>query len=71
MTKVISISDESYTELARLKKNLSFSEIIIELTREKRKDGLMKFAGILSNEEATRMKKKISEMRKLPSRRFK
>jgi len=71
MTKVISLSDESYTELARLKKSLSFSEIIIKLIKEKRKDELMKFAGILSNEEAEKMKKEISEIRKLPSRRFK
>ena len=47
------------------------SDITIELAKEKKKDELMKFAGRLSNEEANRMKNGISEMRKLPSRRFK
>lgn len=71
MTRVISISDESYNELKRIKRNLSFSEIIIELTREKKKDSIMNFAGILTNEEADKMKKGMLEMRKLSSRRFK
>ena len=71
MTKVITISDESYDELKRLKKELSFSKIIIELAREKKKENMMSFAGILTNEEAEKMKRNLSEMRKLSSRRFK
>jgi len=71
MTKVITISDESYDELKRLKKELSFSKIIIELARERKKENMMSFAGILTNEEAEKMKRNLSEMRKLSSRRFK
>jgi len=71
MTKVITISDESYDELKRLKKELSFSKIIIELARERKKENMMSFAGMLTNEEAEKMKKNLSEMRKTASRRFK
>mgnify|MGYP001579232242 CR=1 FL=1 len=72
MTKIISISDEAYEKLKRMKNEMSFSEIIIELTFEKTKDNLMKFAGMLSNEEADKIKKDIySERKKLSSRRFK
>lgn len=71
MTKVISISDEAYANLKKIKNERSFSEIIIELTFEKNKDSLMKFAGILSKEEADKIKKEIYKERKIPSRRFK
>jgi len=71
MTKVISISDESYNELSRLKRNMSFSEIIIELVKEKKKDSLMSFAGTLTNEEAEKMRRGLCEMKKVSSRRFK
>tara|TARA_Y100000034_G_scaffold68539_1_gene82708 strand:+ start:7027 stop:7242 length:216 start_codon:yes stop_codon:yes gene_type:complete len=71
MTKVISISDEAYEILRRLKANKSFSEIIIDITKEKGKDNLMKFAGAISNKEGEKIKKEIYEDRKMPSRRFK
>jgi predicted CopG family antitoxin len=71
MTKVISISDEAYDELSRLKNGFSFTEIILELTKEKKKKSLMEFAGMLSEEEGNRMLKKIKEERKIGSRRFK
>lgn len=71
MTKIISISDEAYERLKKMKNEQSFSEIIIELTFEKAKDNLMKFAGALSNEEADKIKKEIYNERKISSRRFK
>ncbi len=70
MTKVISISDEAYERLKRLKNEMSFSEIIVELTMEKNKDNLMKFAGALTDGEAEKIKKSIYEGRKISSRRF-
>lgn len=70
MTKVISISDESYDELMKLKRNLSFTKIIMELVKEKRKDELMKFAGIWTKDEAEKIKKQIYEERKISSKRF-
>jgi predicted CopG family antitoxin len=71
MTKVISISDEAYGELSRMKMNLSFSKIILELTKAKRKDNLSAFIGILDNKGAEKMKAEIRETRKMSSRRFK
>lgn len=70
MTKIISISDEAYDRLKKMKNELSFSKIIIELTFAKTKDNLMKFAGALSKEEAEKIKKEIYRERKLSSRRF-
>jgi len=71
MTKVISVSDEAYGQLKKIKNERSFSEVIIELTFERSKDNLMKFAGALTNDEANKIKKEIYEERKTPSRRFK
>lgn len=72
MTKVISLSDEAYNILKRLKANKSFSEIVIEITKEKSGDDIMKYAGTLSDEEGERMIKEVySDRKKLKSRRFK
>lgn len=71
MTKIISISDNAYEELKKIKNGFSFTEIILELTKEKRKKSIMDFAGILTEEEGNKMLKKIKEERKIGSRRFK
>lgn len=68
MTKVISISDEAYDRLKRLKNEKSFSEIIVELSSKK--NDLMNFAGSLNEKEAEKIKGEIYSERKLPSRRF-
>jgi len=70
MTKVISISDEAYEELKKLKNGMSFTEIIISITREKKKESIMNFAGMLTNEEAKKMLNEIKELRKMKSRRM-
>lgn len=70
MTKIISISDEAYSELSRLKNGLSFSKIIITLTKMKKKDSIMDFAGILTKEEANELSKEIKKGRKEISRRM-
>ncbi len=70
MTKIISISDEAYDSLKKLKADRSFSEIIIEFVGEKNRNNIMNFAGILTDKEASDIKKKIGEVRKLSSRRF-
>ena len=71
MTKVMSISDEAYERLKKIKNERSFSEVIIQLTIEKNKDKLMSFAGSLTEKEADIIKKEIYEDRKIPSKRFK
>lgn len=71
MTKVISISDEAYEELKRMKNGMSFTKIILDITKEMKKCSIMEFAGILTEEEGDKMLKKIKEERKIGSRRFK
>ena len=70
MTKIISISDDAYDELKKLKRDTSFSKIILELSKIKKKNSIMDFAGIIDKEEGERMLKMIKEERKLKSRRF-
>jgi predicted CopG family antitoxin len=70
MTKIISLSDEAYSELKKIKRNLSFSKLLLELAKSKRKDDLFEFAGMLTDEEAGKIKKEIYEDRKIKSRRF-
>lgn len=70
MTKVISISDDAYNDLKKIKEQKSFSEIIVEITRERNRDNILKYAGILDKKTAEKMKKEIYGERKIPSRRF-
>ncbi len=70
MTKVISISDEAYEELKKIKNDMSFSKIIVSITREKKKTNLLKFAGILSDDKAKAIKEEIIRERKKISRRL-
>ena len=69
MVRVISISDEAYRELMKRKEGRSFTEVIIELTVQKRRP-LADFAGTLTDEEGKKILETIREERKLPSRRF-
>ena len=60
-TKNISITEEAYKRLANhRKKNESFSEIIIEITR---KVNLDKFFGVLSKETAEGIEENIKKAR--------
>ncbi|MBI3334790.1 antitoxin VapB family protein, partial [Candidatus Pacearchaeota archaeon] len=67
MTKVISISDEAYEALKKLKAERSFSEIIIEVVGEKKKDLFMEAIGSWSKGTADKVKKMVYEDRKMPS----
>ena len=69
MTKVISISDEAYDRLKKIKDGMSFTEIIIELS-ECKKPNIMEFAGILTEKEGEEMLSDILKERKVKSRRF-
>ncbi|MBI2630389.1 antitoxin VapB family protein [Candidatus Pacearchaeota archaeon] len=68
MTKIISISDEAYNELKKIKNGMSFSKIIIKLTGEKK--NIMEFAGTWDSIEGERIKKEIIKEREIKSRRF-
>jgi predicted CopG family antitoxin len=65
MTKVISLSDDAYNELAKLKKNgESFSKIVLELTKKEKKP-LSYFFGKWSDKESlNEIEKEIKESRK-------
>lgn len=69
MTKVISISDEAYGELKKLKNGFSFSKIIITLTNMKKAD-ITDFAGAWDNKEALKIKNELMKERKIRFRRF-
>jgi predicted CopG family antitoxin len=71
MTKVISLSDNAYMELKKIKNGMSFSEIVIILAKMKRKDSIMDFAGALDKKEGEKMKKEIMNERKMDSWRMK
>ncbi len=51
MVKVVSLSNEAYEKLKRIKNGKSFSEIVVELVecKNKKKD-FMKFAGIFKDD---------------------
>ena len=65
MVKVISLSNEAYERLKVLKRKKSFSELVMELTNNKKKD-IMELAGAFkdSADEWEEIKKKIYEDRK-------
>lgn len=63
MARLITVSDEIYENLSRIKGKRSFSEIIRSLMN-KRGGDIMRFAGVLKSMDASAWKKEISEGRK-------
>jgi predicted CopG family antitoxin len=70
MPKVITISDEVYEKLSKLKKGRSFSKTIDELiefyeaNKKGNKEILQEMFGTISEEEATELEKEIIKFRK-------
>jgi len=64
MVKTITISDDVYNELVRIKGKKSFSELFRELLRERKGnvDALRHLRGILSEEEYRETKRKLKEL---------
>jgi len=64
MVKTITISDDVYNELVRIKGKKSFSELFRELLRERKGnvDALRHLKGILSEEEYRETKRKLKEI---------
>ena len=64
MVKTITISDDVYNELVRIKGKKSFSELFRELLRERKGnvDALRHLRGILSEEEYRQTKRKLKEI---------
>jgi len=64
MVKVISLSEEAYGKLSIIKRNLSFSKVIISLIEEKNKKSLRDFAGVWSEGEGEKFKAFVNENRR-------
>lgn len=64
MVKVISLSDKAYEKLSKIKKDNSFSEVVINLVDSRKKKDWRDFVGILSEDEGEKLKKTIKENRK-------
>lgn len=67
MVKTITIADDVYEELIKMKGNKSFSELLRELIRERKGNAevLIKIFGSLSREEVDELEKRIKEIEKL------
>ena len=76
MVKVISLSEEAYRELKKLKNGDSFSEAILRVLKEKKKgtdyEGFRKLAGALrgSRSDWEKIKEEIYKHRKIRMRRW-
>ena len=70
MTKIISISDEAYEELKRLKNRMSFTEIILDINKERKKESILDFAGAWKDIDTEKIKEEIYNERKLKPQRF-
>ncbi len=69
VTKTLTITKDAYEQLKSLKRpDESFSEEIKRITADKR--DIMRFAGILTEEEGEEMKKEIKKMRDYSSKRL-
>lgn len=64
MVKTITVSDDVYNELLRIKGKKSFSELLRELLREKKgnSEALKRICGILNEEEYRETKKRLKEL---------
>jgi predicted CopG family antitoxin len=68
MVRVISISDEAYEELYRMKAGRSFTEVIRALVSKRTTttnfDEVMRFFGSINDKEAASMRKASKEFRR-------
>ncbi|MFB6099937.1 MAG: antitoxin VapB family protein [Candidatus Nanohalobium sp.] len=61
-TKTITIKEEAYNRLKNLKKDRSFSDVIIDITEDREVD-LMDSFGALSEDEAEKAREKVEKFR--------
>lgn len=66
MVKVISLSEEAYGKLKAVKRDRSFSEVVVNLVERTPRRDIMEFAGIWKDkpEAVAKMKALIAEDRK-------
>ncbi|MGD0729014.1 MAG: antitoxin VapB family protein [Candidatus Micrarchaeaceae archaeon] len=74
MTKIISLTNEVYDKLKKLKKNKSFSKQINELLERSNLKGdineILKYSGVWTKEEGKKFQEEISRSRKKAKPRF-
>ncbi len=66
MVKTITIADDVYAELVKIKGNRSFSEVIRDLLRKRREnsEALLRIFNVLSDDEAVEAKRKIEDVKR-------
>jgi predicted CopG family antitoxin len=65
MVKVISLSNEAYEKLSSIKRDRSFSEVVVELVEKRKgKKKLSDFFGVWKDADTDKIKKMIKEDRK-------
>ena len=64
MTKVISISDDIYEDLAKIKEEKSFSEILRILANDRKRKSLIEFSGKWKGDTTSELLDSLDEMRK-------
>jgi predicted CopG family antitoxin len=62
-TKTITIKEEAYNRLKSLKKDKSFSDVILDLAEDREVD-LMESFGTISDPEAEKAREKVNKFRK-------
>jgi len=63
MVKVISLSEEAYNKLKGLKRDLSFSQIVLELIEDKIRKRAKDFYGLISKEDGSKWMKEVKKNR--------
>lgn len=64
--KTIMISDEAYRKLASIKGKRSFTGLVLDVVegiKQKKRDDIMRFAGIMSNAEAATIERIAMKVR--------
>jgi predicted CopG family antitoxin len=64
MTKVISLSNEAYTELKRRKaQGESFSDVVLKIVKGKRSDSILQFSGRWTGGDADEVQARLTKER--------
>ena len=65
--KTLMISDDAYAKLASIKGKKSFTDLILDITervKQTNRTEIMRYAGILNDEEAEAMQRSVKRTRK-------
>ena len=72
VTKTLTITQEAYDALKRRKRgDMSFSDVIVELDKQKMRGSLLRLVGLLSKDQAEEMRTMLKQNRELDIERQK